>query len=103
VQLREILAIPAIAATLGFLVGVGLIYATAWSRTISTSSDATDSIAIMMLFMMGGMLVASAVLLAFVWLVPKGFVWFGVSLGAGFVIGLGVIAIGMLRETFRDQ
>ena len=101
-QLREILATPAIAAVLGFLVGVGLISATAWSRTISTSTDASDSVAVMMMFMMGGMLFASAVLIAYAFLVPSGFLWFGLSLAAGFVIGLGVIAVGLMRSTFKD-
>jgi len=102
VQLREILATPAVAAVLGFLVGAGLITATAWSRTISRSSDVSDSIAIMMMFMMGGMLVASGVLIAYVLLVPDGFLYFGLSLGAGFVIGLGVIAVGLMRQSYRD-
>jgi len=102
VQLREILATPAIAAVLGFLVGVALISATAWSRTISTSSDSSDGVAIMMMFMMGGMLLASAVLIAYAFLAPSGYLWFGLSLAGGFVLGLGVIAIGLMRSTFKD-
>jgi len=102
VQLREILATPAVAAVLGFLVGVGLISATAWSRTISTSSDARDSIAVMMMFMAGGMLLASGVLIVYVFVAPSGFAWFGLSLALGFVVGLGVIAIGLMRQMYRD-
>jgi prepilin signal peptidase PulO-like enzyme (type II secretory pathway) len=102
VQLREILATPVVAAVLGFLIGAGLITATAWSRTISTSTDASDSIAVMMMFMIGGMLVASGLLIAYVFIAPGGFLYFGLSLAAGFVIGLGVIAIGLMRQSFRD-
>jgi hypothetical protein len=99
VQLRALLAIPAVAAVLGFLIGAALIGASAWSRNISTSSDARDGLAIMMMFMMGGMLVASGVLIGYVMVAPDGFVWFGVSLGAGYVIGLGVAAVQMMRQS----
>jgi hypothetical protein len=98
VQLREILATPAVAAVLGFLIGVGLIGATAWSRTISASRDASDSIAFMMLFMMGGMLLASGILIAYVFIAPSAFLYFGLSLSAGFVLGLGVISIVLWRQ-----
>ena len=76
-QLRELLAIPAVAAVLGFLVGAVLIAASAWSRNLSTSSDARDGLAIMMMFMMGGMLLASGVLIGYVLVAPAGFLWFG--------------------------
>jgi len=102
VQLREILAIPAIAAVLGFLIGAGLITATAWSRKIPASTDPSDEIAVMMMFMAGGMLVASGVLIAYVFIAPGGFLYFGLSLAAGFVIAFGIIAFRMMRESYRD-
>ena len=98
-QLRALLAIPSVAAVLGFLFGAALITASAWSRNLSTSSDARDGLAIMMMFMMGGMLVASGVLIGYVLLAPSGFLWFGLALGAGYVIGLGVAAVQMMRES----
>jgi len=98
VALREILATPAVAVVLGFLIGVGLIAATAKSRTMSASRDASDSIAIMMMFMMGGMLLASGVLIAYVFIAPSAFLYFGLSLSAGFVIGLGVISVMLWRQ-----
>ena len=101
-QLRVLLAIPAVAAVLGFLIGAVLIAASAWSRNLSTSSDARDGLAIMMMFMMGGMLVASGVLIGYAFVAPAGVTWFGLSLGAGFVIGLGVAAVQMVRESYRD-
>jgi len=102
VQLRELLATPAVAGTLGFIVGVALIAATAWSRRLSTSSDAQDSIVIMVISMAVGMLVASGVLVAYVLVAPTGFIYFGLALSAGFVIGFCVIAFGMIRESYRD-
>jgi hypothetical protein len=99
VQLRALLAIPAVAAVLGFLIGAALIGASAWSRNISTSSDALNGLAIMMIFMVGGMLVASGVLIGYVLVAPSGFLWFGLSLGAGFVIGLGIAAVRMTRAS----
>jgi len=102
VQLREILALPAVAAVLGFLVGAGLITATAWSRKLPASTDPSDGIAVVMMFMMGGMLVASGVLIAYVFIAPSGFLYFGLSLAAGFVIAFGIIALGMMRKSYRD-
>jgi uncharacterized membrane protein YedE/YeeE len=102
VQLREILAIPAVAALLGFLIGAGLIMVTAWSRKLPASADPSDGIAVIMMFMMGGMLVASGVLIAYVFIAPNGFLYFGLSLAAGFVIAFGIIAVGMMRKSYRD-
>jgi len=56
----------------------------------------------MMMFMMGGMLVASGVLIGYALAAPAGFMWFGLSLGAGFVVGLCVAAVQMVRESYRD-
>jgi len=93
---------PAVAAILGFLIGVGLITATAWSRKIPTSTDPGDVITVMMMFMIGGMLFASAILIAYVFIAPRGYVYFGLSLGGGFVIGLGVFAFSLMRQSYRD-
>ena len=100
--MQALLETPAVAAVLGFLIGAILIVAPAWSRTISTKSEARDSLAVMMSFMVGGMLVASGVLIAYVWAAPRGFLWFGVSLGAGYVIGLGAAAIWMTNKSYHD-
>ena len=83
---------------LGFLFGVGLIAATAWSRSLPKSADAMDSIAVMMGFMAGGMLLAAGVLVAYVFIAPSAFVYFGLALSAGFVIGLGVISVILWRQ-----
>lgn len=56
----------------------------------------------MMMAMMGGMLVSSLVLIAFVLIAPTGFLYFGLALAAGFLIGLGVIAVGLMRESYKD-
>ena len=101
-QLRVILETPVVAAILGFLIGVGLISATAWSRRIPTSTDPSDVIAVMMAFMVGGMLIASAVLIAYVFIAPRGYLYFGLSLAGGFVIGLGVVSFGLMRQSYRD-
>jgi len=102
VELRALLTTPVVAVLLGFLVGVALIGVTAWSRNLSASSDAYKSIAVMMGFMAGGMLVASAVLIAYVYIAPTGFAYFGIALAAGFVTGLTVVSFGLWRRSFRD-
>jgi hypothetical protein len=99
VQLQALLAIPAVAAVLGFLVGAALIAATAWSRTISTSNEAINGLPMMMVFMTVGMLVAGGVLITYVMVAPSGFLWFGLSLGAGFLIGLGAAAVWMMKTS----
>ena len=101
-QLRELLVVPSVAGLLGFFVGVALISAMAWSRKLSSSADARDGIIVMMVAMLGGMLVASGVLIAYVFAARAGFVYFGLSLAAGFVIGLGVITAVLMRDSFRD-
>lgn len=98
--LRELLASPAIAVVLGFLVGLGLIAATAWGRRFA--SEALDSIIVMMSFMVGGMLVASAILIGYALYARDGFLYFGLSLAAGFVLGLAFYGLKMWRHTFRD-
>jgi len=81
---------------------VVLIAATAWSRRLSTSSDGQDGIVLMMISMAVGMLVASGFLVAYVLVARAGFIYFGLALAAGFLIGLCVIAFGMIRESYRD-
>ncbi len=56
----------------------------------------------MVIAMAVGMLAASGVLIAYVLVAPAGFIYFGLALAAGFVIGLCVIAFGMIRESYRD-
>jgi hypothetical protein len=102
VDLRELLTIPVVAGILGFLVGAVLIALTAWSRNIPKSHDPLDGLAWMMGFMAGGMLLSAAVLVAYVYAAPAGFLYFGLALAAGFVIGLAVISIGMMRKSSRD-
>jgi fumarate reductase subunit D len=86
------LATPIVAVVLGFLIGAGLITATALSRKLPASADPSDGIAIIMMFM----------IIAYVFIAPSGFPYFGLSLAAGFVIAFGVIAIGMMRQSYRD-
>jgi len=79
-----------------------MIAATAWSRNRSKPSDSTDSIVPMMVSVIGGMLVSSALMIAYVVVAREGFVYFGLALAGGFVIGLGVISIVLWRKSFRD-
>ena len=101
-QLRDLLVLPGIAGTLGFLVGVAMVAATAWSRRFAKSPDGIDGIVAMMVAMVIGMLVASGLLIAYVFVARAGFVWFGVSLGAGYVICLGAVGLWMMRESSHD-
>ena len=101
-QLRELLVVPIIAGLLGFFVGVAMIAVMAWSRTYSKSPDAHDSIIAMMIAMSGGMLVSSALMIGYVFVAREGFVYFGLSLAGGFVIGLAVVSISLWRKSFRD-
>jgi len=106
VQLQELLVVPIVAGLLGFFVGASMIGVMAWSRTYSKSPDEPpdthDSIVAMMGSMVGGMLISSALMIAYVVFAQAGFVYFGLSLAAGFVIGLGIISVVLWRQSFRD-
>ena len=80
-----------------------MIVATAWSRSLAKSTDGYDSIVAMMVAMVVGMLVASGALIGYVFLAQAGFMWFGISLGAGYVLSLGVVGVWMMRESSHDK
>ena len=105
-QLQELLVVPIVAGLLGFFVGLAMIAVMAWSRNYSKSSDespdAHDGIVAMMVSMAGGMLISSALMIAYVIVARAGFVYFGLSLAAGFVTGLGIISVVLWRQSFRD-
>jgi len=94
--------LPGVAGTLGFLVGVAMVLATAWSRRLAKSPEGLDGIVAMMVAMVIGMVVASGLLIGYVYVARAGFVWFGVSLGAGYVISLGAVGVWMMRESSHD-
>jgi hypothetical protein len=79
-----------------------MVLATAWSRRFAKSPDGLDGIVAMMIAMVVGMFVASGVLIGYEFVAPAGFVWFGVSLGAGYVICLGAVGVWMMRESSHD-
>ena len=101
-QLRDLLALPGVAGTLGFLVGVAMVLATAWSRSLSKSSDGHDGIVAMMVAMVVGLFVATGLMIGYVFIARAGFIWFGISLGAGYVLCLGVVGVWMMRESSHD-
>ena len=101
-QLRDLLVLPGVAGSLGFLVGVAMVAATAWSKSLAKSPDGLDGIVAMMATMVIGMLVASGLLIGYVYVARAGFFWFGVSLGAGYIVCLGVVGIWMMRESSHD-
>ena len=79
-----------------------MVAATAWSKSLAKSPDGLDGIVAMMVAMVIGMVVASGLLIGYVYMARAGFVWFGVSLGAGYIICLGAVGIWMMRESSHD-
>jgi hypothetical protein len=102
VQLRYLFALPLVAGILGFLVGVAMVLATALSRSLAKSPDGNDGIVAMMVAMVIGMFVGSGLLIGYEFLAPAGFIWFGVSLGAGYVLCLVAAGVWMMRESSHD-
>jgi len=102
-ELSELMAVPAVAITLGAIFGVGLIAPLFWASRFATAEKADFALVATMVSSMGGLIVAGAVLFGYRQLAADGFVWFGVSVVGGFMVGLGVAAVVMLRRLAKKS
>jgi len=100
---NQILANPYVAATCGALIGFACIAGVAVSPRFVRSGGAKAATGVMMGAMALSMLVIMTVLLAFVLISPQSFVWFGISLAAGFVIGLAVMGVWLVRAMGQED
>ncbi|PKQ17101.1 MAG: hypothetical protein CVT67_01285 [Actinobacteria bacterium HGW-Actinobacteria-7] len=102
-MLRELLAVPVVAVMLGVIVGAGLIAPLFWASRFATAEKADFALVATMVSSMGGLIVAGAILFGYRHLAADGFVWFGSSVVGGFVVGLGVAAVVMLRRLAKNS
>ncbi len=103
VAVQEVLATPAVAVTLGVIVGAGLMAPLLWSSRFAYSEKPDRALYAAMVSSMGGVLVGAGILYGYYALAKEGFVWFGPSLIAGFVLGLGVVTILLMRRMAKSD
>lgn len=101
--LRELLSTPGYAVLLGLLLGVGLIAPLFWSSRLLTAQNADIGLYVVMGAVLGGLIVSLGVMWGYRLVTPSGFVWFGPSVVAGFVIALGVLAVVMTMKILKSD
>jgi Sec-independent protein secretion pathway component TatC len=102
-ELRELLATPAIAIALGVFVGLVLLAPVIWATRFFVSDKIDVGLAIVMGSVFAGLLVALGALFGYRAVAPDGLIWFGPSLVAGFVVGLGVFALKVAMTWFKSD
>lgn len=91
--LRELLSTPGVAVLLGLVLGVGLIAPLFWTSRLLTVENADVGTYVVMGVVLGGLILSLGVMWGYRFVTPSGFVWFGPSVVAGFVVALGVLAV----------
>lgn len=91
--LRELLSTPGLAVLLGLILGVGLIAPLFWSSRLLTADNADIGLYVVMGVVFGGLIVGLGVMFGVRYITPSGFMWFGPSVVAGFMVALGVLAV----------
>ncbi len=102
-ELRELLANPAIAVALGALIGVGLLVPVLWGLRFFTAGHIEVGLGVTMGAVFGGLLLALGLLFGYRALAPDGIIWFGPALVGGYVIALGVFAIRAAAQLLKSD
>lgn len=102
-QLRELLATPWIAITLGLVLGVGLLAPLFGISRLLKSRHTDIALFVVMGTVFGGLIVGLAVLMGYRFIAPAGFVWFGSATIAGFVVSLGVLSVRVVLELLTND
>ena len=100
--LRELLSTPGIAVLLGLLFGVGLVAPLYWSSRLLTAQNADVGLYVVVGVVFGGMIVSLGVMWGYRLITLGGFMWFGPSVVAGFVVALGVLAAVMVTRLLKS-
>jgi hypothetical protein len=101
--LRELLSTPGFAVLLGTLLGVGLIAPLFWTSRLLTVENADIGLYVVMGVVFGGLILSLGVMWGYRLIAPAGFVWFGPSVVAGFVVALGVLAAVMATRLLKSD
>lgn len=89
-----------VAAVCGLVFGIALVTPVLLSARFLAVGKFDAVLYVVLGSVFGGMLLALAVLFGYRALAPDGFVYFGVSLVAGFVVTLGIASVVMFRRVF---
>lgn|GEM_PF-2327901 len=101
--LQGLLSTPGIAVLLGLLLGVGLLAPLFWTSRLLTSKNADLATPVVMGVVFGGMIVSLGVMWGYRLITPHGFVWFGPSVVAGFVVALGALTVVMAMRLLKSD
>jgi len=101
--LRELLSTPGVAVLLGLILGVVLIAPLFWTSRLLTEQNADIGLYLVMGVVFGGLIVSLGVMWVYHYVTSEGFVWFGPSVVAGFVVTLGVLAVVMARRLLKSD
>jgi hypothetical protein len=101
--LRELLSTPGFAVLLGLLLGIVLIAPLFWTSRLLTAQNADIGLYVVMGVVFGGLILSLGVMWGYRYVTPAGFVWFGPSVVAGFVVTLGVLAVVMARRLLKSD
>lgn len=101
--MTDVLETPWIAIALGVATGLGLMWLTMWSARFVTPGNADLGIYAVLGGVIGGLVIALALMALYQWVAPEGFIWYGPALVGGFLIGLGIAAVRLLRSLDDTQ
>jgi hypothetical protein len=102
-EIADLFATPAVAVVLGLILGGCLAAPLLWASRFATAEKADFAPVVTMIASMGGIIIGAGLLFGYSLLAEKGFVWFGPSVIAGFMIGLVVIGVVMLRRFAKSD
>ena len=92
-HLRVLLAIPWIALTSGFLLGVLLLAPLFGVSRLLTARHADVVLPVVMGSVFVGLILGLGVLFGYWFVSAQGFIWFGPATVAGFIVALGVLSV----------
>lgn len=88
---------------MGVFVGLVLIAPMIWASRFFAAEKINLGLAVVMGSVFAGLLLALGVLFAYRALAPEGLIWFGPSVVAGFVVGLGAFALKVATSWFKSD
>ena len=91
------------AVLLGLLLGVGLIAPLFWTSRLLTEKNADIGLVVVMAVVFGGLILSLGVMWGYRYVTPAGFMYFGPSVVAGFVIALGALATVMAMRLLKSD
>jgi len=74
-----------------------------WTSRLLTAKNADLGLFVVMGSVFGGMILSVGVMFGYKLITPSGFMWFGPSVVAGFVIALGVLATVMTVKLLKSD